>query len=182
MLFVDIIRFFFVSTGMWKSPIEHPSTFAYSDPSRGRGDVFRSASFSPGTRDCGISYSDNGSLAPISSKSRYWSNQVEAGPEPFTPVSKDTCEKKQGNGYRLFGIELLEHCMVEDISLVVASGEAAAEDRHDPSHHAESDQHSEPSNVNQADIPSESCEPEKSCLRILQESHSRQTRSCTKVL
>ena len=57
----------------------------------------------------------------------------------------------------------------------------AGDDRSVPSLDADSDQHSEPSNVNRSDIPSVSCDAEKSCLLSLQESQSRQIRSCTKV-
>ncbi|KAI8525730.1 hypothetical protein RHMOL_Rhmol13G0252800 [Rhododendron molle] len=92
-------------------------------------------------------------------------------------------EKRQGttNGYRLFGIELLDNSAAEQTIPVITASGAVAEQRPVPSLDAESDGHSEPSNINRSDFPSVSCEPEKSsCLILPQESQSRQIRSCTK--
>lgn len=123
-------------------------------------------------------------MATVSSNSMYWSNRVENGTEPFSPVSiKDSGEKRHstGNGCRLFGIQLLENSNLEDSPVVTASG-TVGDIRPVPSLEAESDQHFEQSNINRADHPSVSCDAEKSCLRSPQESQSRQIRSCTKVL
>ncbi|KAG8368922.1 hypothetical protein BUALT_Bualt15G0096800 [Buddleja alternifolia] len=154
------------SLGMWKSPAESPSGFSYRDPSRGR-DLYQSPKLSS------LSYNEN--LLPVSSNSVYQPNKVETAAESFTPVS----EKRQANGCRLFGIELVDHSTVEDTSPAVQSG-AAIEGSHIPLD-AESEQHSQPSNPNPSDVPSDSCEPDKSCLRSAHEPNSRQTRSCTKV-
>lgn len=114
----------------------------------------------------------------------YWPNRVESVTDSFVPViNKDSGERKQstGNGYRLFGIQLVDNSNVEETSpLAVASG--MGDDCPIVSLDAESDQNSEPSNINRSEIPSISCEPEKSCLRSPQESQSRQIRSCTKVI
>ncbi|KAL0357237.1 UNVERIFIED_CONTAM: Auxin response factor 1 [Sesamum calycinum] len=159
------------SLGMWKSPADSPSAFPYHDPSRVR-DLYQSPKLSSGTRVSSMSYNEN--LLPVSSNSIYQPNQTETAAESFTPVS----EKRQANGCRLFGIELLDHSTVEDTSPVFHSG-AAIEDSHIPLD-AESE-HSEPSNHNPSDVPSVSCGPDKSCLRSPHEPHSRQIRSCTKV-
>ncbi|KAA8536621.1 hypothetical protein F0562_029099 [Nyssa sinensis] len=168
--------------GMWKTSVESPSAFSYCDPQRGR-DHYSSPKFS-GTKAISLSYSENSSLAPVSSKSMYWSNHVETMTESFAPVvNKESGEKRRGisNGYRLFGIELLDNSTVEETSAVVTVSGAGGEDQPVPSVDTESDRHSEPSNINQYDIPSAICEPEKSCLRSSQESQGRQIRSCTKV-
>ncbi|KAK4402027.1 Auxin response factor 1 [Sesamum angolense] len=158
------------SLGMWKSPADSPSAFPYHDPSRVR-DLYQSPKLSSGTRVSSMSYNEN--LLPVSSNSIYQPNQTETAAESFTPVS----EKRQANGCRLFGIELLDHSTVEDTSPVVHSG-AAIEDSHIPLD-AESE-HSEPSNHNPSDVPSVSCGPDKSWLRSPHEPHSRQIRSCTR--
>lgn len=67
---------------------------------------------------------------------------------------------------------------VDDSLLAAVTGD----DRPIQSADADSDQHSEPSNLNQSNVPSLSCDPEKSCLKSSQESHGRQIRSCTKVI
>ncbi|GFZ03208.1 auxin response factor 1 [Actinidia rufa] len=152
--------------GMWKAPVDSPSAFSYCELQRGR-DHYPSPKFSSGSHG----YGENGSMAPVSSKSMYWSNQVETRTDSFVPVvNEESSGKKRGttSGYRLFGIELLGNSTAEENSPVVTTD-------------AESDRHSEPSNLNRSDIPSGSCEPEKSCLISPQESQSRQIRSCTKV-
>lgn len=97
---------------------------------------------------------------------------------------KESSEKKQGagNGCRLFGIQLLENSNVEESMLPVTLSGRVGDDRSGRYVEAESDQHSEPSNVNRADVPSVSCDAEKSCLQSPPEALSRQIRSCTKVL
>lgn len=167
---------------MWKTPVESPSAFTYCEL-RGR-DHYPSPKFSSGTKASSLSYSENSSLAPVSSKSMYWSNHVETMTESFVPVvNKESTEKRQGtsNGYRLFGIELLDNSTMEENLPAVTVAGAVGEGEPVPCLDVESDRHSEPSNINRSDIPSVSCEPEKSCLRSPQESQSRQIRSCTKV-
>lgn len=109
---------------------------------------------------------------------------MENSTEYFSPIAlKESGEKKQntGNGCRLFGIQILENSNVEGIPTVTLS-ERVGDDRSAPCLEAESDQHSEPSNVNQSYIPSLSCDADKSSLQSPQESQSRQLRSCTKVV
>lgn len=169
-------NFLFSLTGMWKSPVDRPTAFSYCDPARGR-DLYPSPKLSSCTKGSTLSYNENSSLPPT-----FWSNQVETITESFAPVlNRETGEKRQGSGYRLFGIELLDHSTVEEPSPMVLNGEAM-EDQPVASLDAESDQHSEPSNINRSGVPSVSCEPEKSCLRSPLDSQSRQIRSCTKVL
>lgn len=150
--------------GMWKSPV----AFQYCDPQRGRDILYPSNNISS-IKGISLSYSENGSLPPASTTSMHWSNLREAVTESFEPLaSKESGEKRQSNGYRLFGIEL----NVDETSPMVVSRVCPID--------AESDWQSEPSNVNRSDIPSASCEPEKSSMRS-QELHTRQIRSCTKV-
>ncbi|KAL2491076.1 Auxin response factor 1 [Abeliophyllum distichum] len=162
------------SLGMWKSPVDSNSAFSYCDPSRGR-DIHQSPRFSSGTRVSNLSY--NEIMHPVSSNSMYQSNHVETAAESFTPVS----EKRQANGCRLFGIELLDSSTVEDTAALAVVSGVGEEDSQIPPLGAESEKHSDPSNHNPSDVPSESFEPEKSCLRSPHEPQSRQIRSCTKV-
>ncbi|XP_047980105.1 auxin response factor 1-like isoform X1 [Salvia hispanica] len=157
---------------IWKSTVDSPSAFACSDPSRGQ-DTFQSPKISDGTKISGINFSKN--LVPVSSKSVYQPSQVETAAESFAPPS----EKRQANGCRLFGIELLDHSSIEATSPAIQS-ETAIEDSHVPLY-ADYDQHSEPSDRNPSHAPSASCDPDKSCLRSPHDAHNRQIRSCTKV-
>lgn len=162
--------------GMWKSPVDSPSSFSYYDPSRGR-DLYPSPKLSSAAK--GLGQAENGSM-PFSTKTMYWSSQSELCTESVAPAS----EKRPANGCRLFGIEL-HHATIDENSLVpmpLAVMEdhmplAVMEDQPAPSLYVDSDQNSEPSYP----IPSVSCEPEKSSLRSTHESQSKQIRSCTKV-
>ena len=170
---------YFCALGMWKSSVESPSGFPYCDPHRGR-DLYPSPKFSSITKTNSFSFSGNSSPAAVSSNSMYWSNRMETATESFAPaVNKESGEKRRdaGSGCRLFGFQLLDNSTVEETLPVLTVGE----DQPVPSLDVESDQHSEPSNINRSDIPSVSCEPDKLSLRSPQESQSRQIRSCTKV-
>jgi auxin response factor len=161
--------------GMWKTPLESTS-FSYTDSQRG-GETYASPKFALG-------FNGSSLLPPTASRnsnSIYWSNnQMDSPTESCLPpvVAKDSVEKRPntGNSYRLFGFQLVDNSNIEETSQMPATEK---DDRPIPS--LDADQHSDPSNVNQSDVPSVSCEPEKSCLRSPQESQSRQTRSCTKV-
>nr|QGJ03856.1 ARF1 [Eucommia ulmoides] len=162
--------------GMWKSPADPPSAFSHYEPQHGR-DFYLPPMFSSGAKPSSLSH-ENGPLPPASRKPMHWSSAVEPVTESLSPVvNKDTGIRRPANGYRLFGIELVDHSITEETSQVVVSG-TAVEDQPAPSFDAESDRHS---NVHRSDVPSISCDPEKSCLRSHQESQSRQIRSCTKV-
>ncbi|CAL2236590.1 unnamed protein product [Prunus armeniaca] len=169
--------------GEWKSQVESPSAFSYSDPQRGR-DIYPSPKYNSASKANSLCFTGNNSLAAVSGNSMFWSNRVDGVTDSFSPVTnKDSGERRQGtgNGCRLFGIQLLENTNVEESSPVVMVSGKLGDIRPISSLDAESDQHSEPSNVNRSDLPSGSCDAEKSCLRSPQESQSRQIRSCTKV-
>ncbi|PWA75798.1 auxin response factor 1 [Artemisia annua] len=164
--------------GMWKSPVDRPAAFQYGDPQRAR-DSYPSNN---GSAINGVShgYSENGSLPPASTTSIHWSNLREAVTESFEPlIDKEGGGKRQTNGYRLFGIELLDPSTVEETSPMILS-RAVADERPICPLDTESEWRSEPSNVYRSDIPSASCDPEKSSIRS-PELHARQIRSCTKV-
>ncbi|KAL3349973.1 hypothetical protein AABB24_022824 [Solanum stoloniferum] len=154
--------------GLWKSPVDSPSSFSYCDPPPGR-DLYPSPKLSSAAK--GLGYGENGSM-PLSTKAMYWPSQSETCTESVAPAS----EKRPANGCRLFGIELLD-CPTIDESSSVAMPSAVMEDLPAPFLNVDSDRNSEPSNP----IPSVSCEPEKSSLRSTHESQSKQIRSCTKV-
>ncbi|KAJ9159097.1 hypothetical protein P3X46_024628 [Hevea brasiliensis] len=167
--------------GMWKPATESPA-LSYGDSHRGR-DLYPSPNFSTTAKAKSLGFCGNSPLPAVSPNSMYWPNRVESVTDSVVPViNKDSGERKQstGTGYRLFGIQLVDNSNVEQTSpLPVTSG--MVDDCPIVSLDAESDRHSEPSNVNRSEIPSVSCEPEKSCLRSPQELQSRQIRSCTKV-
>ncbi|KAI3695091.1 hypothetical protein L1987_78079 [Smallanthus sonchifolius] len=138
---------------MWKPPVECPSDFQYRDPQRAH-DMYPS------------------NLGSLSIKGIHWSNLRESVTESFEALAdKENGGKRRANGYRLFGIELLEHSTVDETS-PVAMSRVLAEQRPIFPLDTESDWRS--------DIPSASCDPEKSSMRS-QELHTRQIRSCTKV-
>ncbi|KAG6422157.1 hypothetical protein SASPL_118720 [Salvia splendens] len=157
---------------MWKSPADSPS-FAGCDPSRGRG-KYQSPKLSDGTRISGINFNEN--FLPILSNSVYQPNQIATAAESFAPLS----EKRQANGCRLFGIELLDQSHIDDTSPAIQS-ESAIEDSHVPLDAEYEQQHSGPSDCKPSDAPSVSCDPDKSCLGSPHDAHTRQIRSCTKV-
>lgn len=164
--------------GMWKSPVDRPAAFQYGDPQRAR-DSYPSNN---GSAINGVShgYSENGSLPPASTTSIHWSNFREAVTESFEPlIDKEGGGKRQTNGYRLFGIELLDPSTVEETSPMILS-RAVADERPICPLDTESEWRSEPSNMYRSDIPTASCDPEKSSIRS-PELHARQIRSCTKV-
>ncbi|XP_027332002.1 auxin response factor 1-like isoform X2 [Abrus precatorius] len=164
--------------GIWKSPVES-TPFSYCDPQHGRG-LYPSPKFNSSATNF-LGFSGNGSVGPPSNKSIYWSNRVENSMESI--ALKEAGEKRQGtvNGCRLFGIQLSENSNAEGSLQTVTLSGRVVDDRSVPSLDAESDQHSEPSNANRSDIPTVSCDAEKSCLQSPQESQSKQIRSCTKV-
>nr|AUZ96292.1 Auxin response factor [Malus domestica] len=169
--------------GEWKSKAESPLAFSYSDSQRGR-DIYPSPKYNSASKPNSLCFTGNNSLAAVSGNSMFWPNRVDGVTEPFSPVmNKDCGERRQstGNGCRLFGIQLLENSNLEETSPVVTVSGKLGDTLPVSSFDAESDQHSEPSNLNRSDLPSGSCDAEKSCLRSPQESQSRQIRSCTKV-
>lgn len=166
---------------MWKSAAESTS-FSYCDPQHGRG-LYPSPKFNPSANNF-IGFSGNSFVGPPSNKSIYWSNRMESSLESISAIAfKEAGEKRQGtgNGCRLFGIQLLENSNAEGSLQTVSLSGRLGDDRFIPSLDVESDQHSEPSNANRSDIPSVSCDAEKSCLSP-QELQSKQIRSCTKVV
>ncbi|XP_047176140.1 auxin response factor 1-like isoform X1 [Vigna umbellata] len=164
--------------GVRKSPVDS-APFSYRDHQHGR-DIYPPAKFnSTATGFLGF-----GGNCSASNKSIYWSSRTENSTESFLPVAlKESGEKRNGtaNGCRLFGIQLLDNANGEESLPMVTLSGRLGDDVPLPSLDAESDQHSEPSNINRSDIPSVSCDVEKSCLRSPHESQSRQIRSCTKV-
>ncbi|CAJ1940451.1 unnamed protein product [Sphenostylis stenocarpa] len=179
MLFFYIIHFP-CTPGMWKSSVES-TPFFYCDPQHGRG-LYPSPKFNSSATNF-LGFSGNSFVGPPSNKSIYWSNRMENSLESISAIAlKEAGEKRQGtgNGCRLFGIQLLENSNAEGSLQTATLSGWVGDDRSAPSLDAES-QHSEPSNANRSDIPSESCDAEKSCLQSPQESQSRQIRSCTKV-
>ncbi|KAG4379510.1 hypothetical protein GLYMA_16G000300v4 [Glycine max] len=138
--------------GVWKSPVES-APFSYRDHQHGR-DVYPSTNFnSTATGFLGF-----GGNCSASNKSIYWSSRIENSTESFSPVAvKEFGEKRQGtaNGCRLFGIQLHDNSNSNEESLpMVSLSGRVGDDGLLPSLDAESDQHSEPSNVNRSDFPS----------------------------
>ncbi|GMI93921.1 auxin response factor 1 [Hibiscus trionum] len=166
------------SLGIWKSPVESP--FSYCDAQRGHPSPKLSSTAKPNSV---VGFSGNSSLAAVCSSSMYWPNQVENVTESVAPVvNKEFCERKQGigNGCMLFGIQLRDNVNMEENSPMATVSGTGGDDQTVHSLDPNSDQQSDPTNINRSDLPSISCEPEK-CLKSPQESQSKQIRSCTKV-
>lgn len=169
--------------GAWKSPAESSSGFSYSGPQCGR-ELYATPNFNSASKANSLGFSEKNSLATVSSSAMYWSNQMETVTDSFShAVNRDSGERRRtaGNGCRLFGIQLLENSNLEDTSPVVTVSETVGDIQQFLSLDAESDQQSEPSNVNAADHTSVNYDAEKWSIRSL-ESQSRQIRSCTKVI
>lgn len=166
---------------MWKPPVESPA-FSYNDPQCGR-DLYVSPNFSTTAKNNSVVFNNKNAVPGISSNPMFWPSRVESVTESFAPVNRSSRERRQGNGTgcRLFGIQL-DNFNTDETSPVVTALGGVVHDRPALSLDTESDQHSEPSNANRSDVPSASCEPEKSCLRSPLELQSRQIRSCTKVI
>ncbi|XP_028762887.1 auxin response factor 1 [Neltuma alba] len=164
--------------GVWKS-VNKSQPFSYGDHQHAR-DLYSSSKFNPTAANF-LGIGGNSSMGPVSNNATYWSNRAENSLETMAP--KESSEKRQGtgNGCRLFGIQLLENSNVEESVLPITLSGRVGDDRSSRYAVAESDRHSEPSNVNCADVPSVSCDAEKSCLQSPPEALGRQIRSCTKV-
>ncbi|KAL9682287.1 hypothetical protein QQ045_014082 [Rhodiola kirilowii] len=141
--------------GMWKSQSNSQSVFSFSDPQRGRVS-YQSPKLSSTTK--------RNSLAFCATSS----------------IPAECVDKRQGTGNScmLFGIKISDNPKNGEMH----TARFTPDEREATSVNAESDPHSEPSNVNHYDAArSLSCEPEKSHVRYPLESQSRQIRSCTKV-
>lgn len=163
------------------------SSLSYSGIQRGR-DVLPSPNstplFSPLPKVSSYGYSGSSNAASVAGNPMFWSNQVEAPSEAVTNtvITRESGERKRetGNGYRLFGIQLVNSSPMEEAKMAT-TGSGVGEDLPVHSFDVDSDRQSQPSNTNHSDMPAFSSEPEKSCLRSPQEMQSRQIRSCTKV-
>lgn len=140
----------FSSLSTWKSPSESPSSFTHCDASRGT-DLFPSSKLTSGSK----------------------ANESCSG-KPKADYIAPVSEKKQTNGCRLFGIELVDHSTVSVPQTITENCPLVCVD-------AESDQQSVPSNPSRSDAQENSSVHEKSQSRSLHESQSKQTRSCIKV-
>ncbi|XP_074275069.1 auxin response factor 1-like [Silene latifolia] len=161
------------SLGIWKSPAESPS-IECSEAERARDQ------FSSLTRAGALGFPANNPLPSASTQSIYWSNKTENMSKSFGSAnSKEASEKKRnsGGGCRLFGIQLIDHSNLNETCGGAAFSEKIIEEHPVLSLEAESDR----SNINQLNVPSLSGDPDKSSQRSLQESQSKQSRTCTKV-
>ncbi|XP_058090007.1 auxin response factor 1 [Magnolia sinica] len=172
--------------GLWKSPDNATSNLSYSGL-RGR-ELYSSPNstslFSPMSKAGSFGFNGSNATPAISGHQMYWSNRSEVPSDAYATVAnRESGEKRPetGNGYRLFGIQLVGNSNAEETSMVATVPGVVEEDPFVPSLDVDSDRQSQPSNTNRSDIPAVSSEPEKSCLRSPQETQSRQTRSCTKV-
>ncbi|KAG6601671.1 Auxin response factor 1, partial [Cucurbita argyrosperma subsp. sororia] len=168
--------------GGWKPTVES-SAFSFTEPPQRGRDVYSSPKFSTAASNS-LGFNGNSSLGAVSSNN-YWSNtnRVENIIDTSSHgANREPIEKKQNtrNGCRLFGIQLLGNSDVGEAS-PDTTPKMVSEDRSVPPVDTEFDQNSERSNVHRLDIPSVSCDADKSCLISPLESQSRQIRSCTKV-
>ncbi|KAJ8484240.1 hypothetical protein OPV22_016725 [Ensete ventricosum] len=170
--------------GLWKSAAESTQNFSFSGlrdkelcaPSCPTS-VFPSAS-----KPESIDFNGNNGPSAVNS-AMYWPFRTEPQTDSLiADINKEQSEKKQetSTGCWLFGIQLVEGSAVGELSPPTTNS-CVREEQAVTSLDVESDQQSQPSNINRSDAPAVSSEPEKSCLRSTQECQSRQLRSCTKV-
>lgn len=125
--------------GRWKSPAEATQTFSFSGMHHGQ-DLYRSSSptslFSSASTAGSIAFNGNSTPSALTGNPVYWPIKAANQDELYSPcINKEPNERKQdtgNNGYRLFGIQLIESSVVEEISPVVAVS-ACAEDQPAPS-------------------------------------------------
>ncbi|RWR92712.1 auxin response factor 1 [Cinnamomum micranthum f. kanehirae] len=171
--------------GLWKSTDKTASSFPYSGLQQGREQypLPTSKLLSQIPKAGSFEFAGSNAPAAIPSDPMFWSNRVESIPESVvTGVGRVSGEKKQetGNGYRIFGFQLVDSSPVEDTAIPATVYGGVGEDLPVRSLDPDLDRQSQPSNTT-SDNPAASSEPEKSCLRSPQEMLSRQIRSCTKV-
>nr|QCI44193.1 ARF7 [Lilium hybrid cultivar] len=176
--------------GMWKSPVESTQTFSFSGLHRAQDSYPLPSPTSPFTsmskrpKQGSIEFSGNTGPAAITNSPMYWPARAEAQTDPIlASINREQCERKPetGNGYRLFGIQLVESSNVAEAPPAATISGCVREDQPIASLDVGCDRHSQPSNLNVSDTPAVSSDPEKSCLRSPHETQSRQMRSCTKV-
>ncbi|THU51327.1 hypothetical protein C4D60_Mb06t29850 [Musa balbisiana] len=170
---------------LWKSTAETTQNFSFSGLQGGKElcapscptSVFPSAS-----KPESIEFNGNNGPSAING-AMYWPFRTEPQTDSLmADINKEQSEKKQetSTGCWLFGIQLVENSAVGELSPLTTNS-CVGEEQAVTSLDVESDQQSQPSNINRSDAPAVSSEPEKSCLRSTQECQSRQLRSCTKV-
>nr|XP_018682443.1 PREDICTED: auxin response factor 7-like [Musa acuminata subsp. malaccensis]XP_018682444.1 PREDICTED: auxin response factor 7-like [Musa acuminata subsp. malaccensis]XP_018682445.1 PREDICTED: auxin response factor 7-like [Musa acuminata subsp. malaccensis] len=171
--------------GLWKSTAESTQNFSFSGLQGGKElcapscptSVFPSAS-----KPESIEFNGNNGPSAING-AMYWPFRTEPQTDSLmADINKEQSEKKQetSTGCWLFGIQLVESSAVGELSPLTTNS-CVGEEQAVTSLDVESDQQSQPSNINRSDALAVSSEPEKSCLRSTQECQSRQLRSCTKV-
>lgn len=164
--------------------------FSFSGLQQGR-DFYpspASAIKSPMPNQCSFGFSGNNPLPSVSgSNTLHWPNRGDFSGESFTSGgNKESVGKRKdvpNNGYRLFGIQLVNNYSIEEPLPTPVISASAVEDQLAPTveTEAESEHELQPSS-SKSDVPAISSEPDKSSLRSPQESQSKHTRSCTKVV
>lgn len=183
---VLMLSHFCLVAGLWKSTAETTQNFSFSGLQGGKElcapscptSVFPSAS-----KPESIEFNGNNGPSAING-AMYWPFRTEPQTDSLmADINKEQSEKKQetSTGCWLFGIQLVESSAVGELSPLTTNS-CVGEEQAVTSLDVESDQQSQPSNINRSDAPAVSSEPEKSCLRSTQECQSRQLRSCTKVI
>ncbi|GMH24453.1 hypothetical protein Nepgr_026296 [Nepenthes gracilis] len=168
--------------GTWNSLAES-STALYSEVHHTH-DQYQSPKFPSVTKVNSLGFSQNSSLAVDPIQSMLRSNREKNVAGSFGSVAnKESGEKRQGagTGCRLFGIQLVDQCTLEESSAPVSMLGKFGEEQPVSSVGVESESHSEPSNTHQSAFPSVNDELEKSSQISLQEPPSKQIRTCTKV-
>jgi len=125
--------------------------------------------FSPLSKSSSITFSVNSNQPLKSTNQMHWPIPKEPQTDLFSgSFNNETSEKKQdtGNGYRLFGVQLIENTTTEETSPLAAMSAFVEDDHPVASLNAESDRLSQPSTINRSDGP---------------DIEVKQTRSCTKV-
>ncbi|CAL9193703.1 unnamed protein product [Musa hybrid cultivar] len=171
--------------GLWKSTVESTQNFSFSGL-QGEKELCApscpTSVFPSASKPESIEFNGNNGPSAING-AMYWPFRTEPQTDSLmADINKEQSEKKQetSTGCWLFGIQLVESSAVGELSPLTTNS-CVGEEQAVTSLDVESDQQSQPSNINRSDALAVSSEPEKSCLRSTQECQSRQLRSCTKV-
>lgn len=133
--------------------------------------------FSPLSKSGSITFSVNSNQPLKSTNQMHWPIPKEPQTDLFSgSFNNETSEKKQdtGNGYRLFGVQLIENTTTEETSPLVSMSAFVEDDHPVASLNAESDRLSQPSTINRSDGPDIEVKQTRSCTKVTQPNYLKQ--------
>ncbi|XP_074573222.1 auxin response factor 7-like [Curcuma longa] len=175
------------ASGAWKSPSHTTQMFSFSASQR-VPELYTPSKplsvLSSASNTCSIGFATKYSPLPVADNQMGWPVTSETPKEALSAsVNKESCDKKHetSKGCRLFGIQLIEGCRRIEETPSIPTIRGIEVDQPVKSLEVDSEQQSQPSNVDRSDTAAVTSEAEKSCIRSSGETQNRQLRSCTKV-